>query len=102
MDEAGAEKRDVEPIAPLLRMIRTAKTREELAELMGGGRQSFFDSVFGVSIAPDDKAPDRYAVFVRQGGLGLNRDYYVTPRLAEKRAAYFAYVTQILAMIGWE
>jgi putative endopeptidase len=102
MDEARAEKLDGEPIVPLLEMIRAAETREQLAGLMEGGRQSFFGSVFGVSIAPDDKAPDRYAVFIRQGGLGLNRDYYVSPRLAEKKAAYLAYVAQILAMIGWE
>jgi putative endopeptidase len=102
MDEARADRLDGEPIAPLLERIRSAATREELAGLMGGGRQSFFGSLFGVSIAPDDKAPDRYAVFLGQGGLGLNRDYYVSPRLAEKKAAYLAYMAQILAMIGWE
>jgi putative endopeptidase len=102
MDEARAEALDAEPIAPLLQMIRAVTTREDLAELMGGGRQSFLGSVFGLLITPDDKAPDRYAVFVRQGGLGLNREYYITPRLAEKKAAYLAYVAQMLAMIGWE
>jgi putative endopeptidase len=102
MDETRAEALDAEPIARLLGMIRAATTREGLAELMGSGRQSFVSSVFGVSIGPDDKAPDRYAVFIRQGGLGLNREYYVTSRLAEKKAAYLAYVTQMLAMIGWE
>ena len=102
MDEAGAEARDAEPIAPLLRMIRAAATREQLAGTMGGGRQSFFSSIFGLGIGPDDKAPDRYSVSVRQGGLGLNRDYYLTPRLAEKKAAYHAYMAQMLAMIGWE
>jgi hypothetical protein len=82
-------------------MIRAATTREDLAELMGGGRQSFLSSMFGLSIGPDDKAPDRYAVFVRQGGLGLNREYYIMPRLAEKKTAYLAYMTQMLGMIGW-
>ena len=67
MDEARAEKLDVEPIAPLLGMIRAAETREQLADLMGGG--PFFGRVFGISIAPDDKAPDRYAVFVRKAAL---------------------------------
>jgi len=100
MDQARVDRLDAEPIAPLLEVIRRAETREALAALMGGGRQSFFGSLFGLSIAPDDKAPDRYAVFVGQGGLGLNRDYYVSPRLAEKKAAYLAYMGQILAMIG--
>jgi putative endopeptidase len=102
MDEARAEALDVEPIAPLLQMTRAAATREDVAGLMGTGRRSFFSSVFGLGIDADDKAPDKYAVSVRQGGLGLNRDYYITPRLAEKKAAYFAYITQLLTMIGWE
>jgi putative endopeptidase len=102
MDEARAETLDAEPIAPLLRMVRAAASREELVGLMGGSRQSFFSSIFGLGIGPDDKAPDRYVVSIRQGGLGLNRDYYVTPRLAEKKAAYLAYIAQLLAMIGWD
>src|SRR6266851_1003615 len=102
MDEARAEALDVEPIAALLQMIHVAATREEIAGLMGTGRRSFFSSVFGLGIGADDKEPDKYAVSVRQGGLGLNRDYYITPRLAEKKAAYLGYVTQLLAMIGWE
>jgi putative endopeptidase len=102
MNEGHAEALDAEPIAPHLQMIRVAASREELVELMGTGRRSFFSSIFGIGIGPDDKAPDRYAVSIRQGGLGLNRDYYVTPRLAEKKAAYLAYIAQLLAMIGWE
>jgi putative endopeptidase len=102
MDDARAEALDAAPIAPLLDKIRAAATREDVADLMGTGRQSFFSSIFGVGIGADDKAPDKYAVSVRQGGLGLNRDYFITPRLAEKKAAYLAYMKQLLAMIGWE
>src|SRR5262252_9294518 len=97
MDEARAEALDAEPIAPLLQMVRAAASREELVELMGIGRRSLFSSIFGVGIGPDDKAPDRYAVSIGQGGLGLNRDYYVTPRLADKKAAYLAYIGELLA-----
>jgi putative endopeptidase len=102
MDEARAEALDAKPIAPLVEMIRAAATREEIADLMGAGRRSFFSSVFGLGIGADDKAPDKYVVSIRQGGLGLNRDYYITPRLADKKAAYLAYMAQLLAMIGWE
>ncbi len=100
MDETRAEALDAEPIAPLLAMIRGSATHEQLADLMG--RRSFFFSIFGLGIGPDDKAPDRYAVSIRQGGLGLNRDYYVTERLADKKAAYLAYIGELLAMIGWQ
>jgi putative endopeptidase len=102
MDEARAEALDVQPIAPLIATIQSASTREELVDLMGASCRSFFDSVFHLEIGPDDEAPDRYAVSVGQGGLGLDRDYYITPRLAEKRSAYLAYMTHLLEMIGWE
>jgi putative endopeptidase len=102
MDEARAETLDGGPIAPLLQRIRIADTRQEAAGLMGTGRQSFFSSVFGLGISPDDKATDRYAVSVRQGGLGLNREYYLSPQLAAKKSAYLAYVAELLALIGWD
>jgi putative endopeptidase len=102
MDEARAEALDVEPIAPLLKMLRAAPTREDLAELMGTSSQSFFNSVFSLSIDPDDRAPGKYVVSISQGDLGLDHDYYVRPQLADRRAAYLAYVTQMLTMIGWE
>jgi putative endopeptidase len=41
-------------------------------------------------------------VSISQGGLGLNRDYYLLPQLAEKKAAYLAYMSQLLGMIGWD
>jgi putative endopeptidase len=102
MNEDRAEAFDVAPIAPLIDMIRTAATREELADLMGAANRSFFGSVFDLAIGPDDHAPDRYVVSISQAGLGLNRDYYLTAQLAEKKAAYLAYMTQMLGMIGWE
>jgi putative endopeptidase len=102
MNEARAETLDGAPIAPFLEKIRSAATYEQFAELMGSGSRSFFSSVFNVRIRSDDKAPEKYAVSVSQGGLGLNREYYLTPQLADKKAAYLAYVRQVLEMIGWE
>jgi putative endopeptidase len=102
MNESRAEALDTAPIAPQIERLRRAATYEEFAELMGNGSRSFFNSVFGVRIRPDDKAPHKYAVSIGQGGLGLNRDYYLLSQLAEKKAAYLAYAKQILEMIGWE
>jgi putative endopeptidase len=101
MNEHRAEELDGRPVAPFIRMIRAAATREELVDLMGAANGSFFGSVFNLQISPDDRAPDRYVVSIRQGGLGLNRDYYIKRTLAKKKAAYLHYITQILEMIGW-
>ena len=100
MDEARAEALDANPIAPLIQTLRAADTRADLAELMA---KPFFSSLFSLSIDIDAKAPDKYAVVIGQGGLGLpNRDYYLTAQFAEKRAAYLAYIAQTLSLVGWE
>ena len=102
MNEAQAEALDAKPIEHLLQTVKNVTTREQLIDLMGIGGRSFYSSIFNVRIRPDDKAPDRYSVFIGQGGLGLNRDYYLTPQLTDKKASYLAYMTQLLGMIGWE
>src|SRR5258708_27896402 len=102
MDEVHAEDLDVQPIAALIAMIRSTSARAELVDLMGAGCRSFFDSVFSLEIGLHDHAPGRYGVSISQGGLGLNRDYYVAPSLAKEKAAYLTYVTQLLGMINWE
>jgi len=100
MDEARAEALDANPIAPLIQTLRVADTRADLAELMA---KTFFGSIFELSIGIDAKAPDKYAVVIRQGGLGLpDRDYYLTAQFSGKRAAYLAYIAQALSLIGWE
>ncbi len=100
MDEARAEALDANPIAPLIRTLRAADTRPDLAELMA---KKLFGSIFDLSIGIDAKAPDKYAVVIGQGGLGLpDRDYYLTAQFSEKRAAYRAYIAQALSLIGWE
>jgi putative endopeptidase len=103
MDEARIEALDAQPIAPFLQMVRNARTRDDLADLMGASVRTFFGSLFGFGIVVDSKAPDQYVVAISQGGLGLpNRDYYLTPQFADKKAAYLAYMAQMLGLIGWE
>jgi putative endopeptidase len=102
MDEARAEALDVQPIAAPIAMIRSASTRAELVDLMGAGCRSFFNSVFSLEIGLHDSAPGKYGVSISQGGLGLNRDYYVAPSLAQEKTAYLTYMKQLLGMIDWE
>jgi len=102
MDEARAETLDVQPIGRLIQLIRGMGNRGELADLMGADNYSFFSSVFSIDIGPDDKEPDRYIVSIGQGGLGLNREYYLAPEFVDHKAAYLSYITQLLSMIDWE
>jgi len=103
MDEALAEKLDARPLAPELAQIRAVKTKDQFTALMGKSNTTGFTSIFPVGISIDAKAPTRYAVMTLNGGLGLpDRDYYLQPGFAAKKAKYEAYVAQLLTMIGWE
>jgi putative endopeptidase len=101
MDEARVEQLDALPLAPELAAIRALRTKSDVAALMG--RPGLQPSIFGVSIDPDDRAPGRYAVKIKIGGMGLpDRDYYLTDQLADRKAKYQAYVALLLGMIGWD
>jgi putative endopeptidase len=102
MDEAAVEALDAKPLAADLARIRKAKTLPALARLMGESNAGFGGSFFGVYIGSDAKDPNVNVVNMTQAGLGLpNRDYYLDAKFAAKKAAYRAYVAQILTMAGW-
>ena len=103
MNEAMAEKLDAKPIAPELAQIRAVKTKDEFTSLMGKENVSGFSTILPVGISIDAKSPTKYAVVAATGGMGLpDRDYYLQPSFAEKKAKYLAYVQQMLTMAGWE
>jgi putative endopeptidase len=103
MNEALAEKLDAKPIQPELDGVRKVKTKDEFTALMGQSNISGYSSILGVTIQTDAKSPQRYAVYASTSGLSLpDRDYYLDPKFADKKAKYLAYVEQMLTMAGWE
>jgi putative endopeptidase len=104
MDEARIETLGAKPLNPTLAAIRGASSREALAELMGESQGGgFVRGPFGLFIETDAKAPDHYIVGLGQGGLSLpDRDYYLSDKFTAKKAAYQAYVAQMLGLIGWD
>jgi putative endopeptidase len=102
MDEARVEMLGAEPIASELTAIREAQGRDDIAELMGRNTSDFFATIFTLGTDVDLKDVKRYALYATQGGLGLpDRDYYLQPSFAKQKAAYQAYVAQVLELIGW-
>ena len=102
MDQKRANALGAAPIAPDLAAIKAVETKTEMAALMGKAPMSFQSAIFDLDIDVDQKAPDKYAVLVSQGGLGLpNRDYYLQPSFAAKKAAYQAYIVQMLTLAHW-
>jgi putative endopeptidase len=102
MDEARVEKLGAEPIAAELTAIRGASGRDDIAELMGRNSSDFFATIFTLGTDVDLKDVKHYALYATQGGLGLpDRDYYLQPSFAKQKAAYQAYVAQLLELVGW-
>jgi putative endopeptidase len=103
MDEARVESLGARPLQPLLQRIRAARTREQLAELMGRAPSGVGASFFGMGVNDDARDPEHYALNVRQAGLGLpDRDFYLEERFAPQKARYQQYVAQMLGLAGWE
>jgi len=102
MDEARVEMLGAEPIAAELKAIRAASGRDDIAELMGRNNSEFFATIFTLGTDVDLKDVTHYALYATQGGLGLpDRDYYLQSSFAKQKAAYQAYVAQLLELIGW-
>jgi putative endopeptidase len=102
MDAPRIEALGAKAIAAQLDAVRNAKTRDDLAGLMGRTNVDFEGSLFNTYIDVDLKDPKHYAVYLGQAGLGLpDRDYYLKPEFASQKAAYQAYVAKLLALAGW-
>jgi putative endopeptidase len=101
-DEAAVNARGAKPLEGDLAAIRAAKSRADLARLMGASIHSFGGSFFSAAIYDDAKNPQAYTVYLGQAGLGLpDRDYYLQPNFAPQKAAYEAYVAKVLTLVNW-
>ncbi|MBX3482620.1 M13-type metalloendopeptidase [Phenylobacterium sp.] len=102
MDEARVEALGATPLAPDLARIRAARSRDEIARLMGATAKGFGRSFFDPQVYDDSKDPLRYAVYLSQGGVTLpDRDYYLDDRFKPQREAYEAYIAKMLKLGGW-
>jgi putative endopeptidase len=100
MDAAAIEARGTEPLKPYLADINAVTDKAGLLKLFA--RTEFFGPL-GIGITPDPANPNRYVAGALQAGLGMpNRDYYLKEdaKFVGFRAAYKAYVTQMLTLAG--
>jgi putative endopeptidase len=103
MDENRIQAVGKAAIAAEIKAIGDAADRTTLAHLMGKSTTDFYGSIFSINEDADLKNINRYAIYVGQAGLGLpDRDYYLKPGFATQKAAYQAYVVQLLSLLGWK
>lgn len=102
MDEPRVEQLGPKAIELELNDLKSAKTRDDFAALMGRTMTDFEFSLFTPVIDVDLKDPTKYAFYFTQAGIGLpDRDYYLKPDFAAQKAAYQNYVTTVLKLLNW-
>ena len=103
MDQPSIDARGLAPIAPDLDAIAAAKTKSDLARVLGTLRPSGVGGPFTFSVGPDLRDSSRTLVTVDQGGTTLpDRDYYLKDdaKNTETRAAYVDYATSLFVLAG--
>ncbi|ADW71420.1 M13 family metallopeptidase [Granulicella tundricola] len=100
MDDSSIEQAGAHPLQSDLQLVRKVGNRADVARLMK--RHGFEASLFDLEIEKDEKHPDRYAVHLGQGDLGLpNRDLYLDAQFTDKKRLYKAYVAEMLRLAKW-
>jgi putative endopeptidase len=107
MDAAAIEARGLAPLTGDLAAIAAIADRKALSAWLGrtlypdDGTNSATEGVFGVWIHQGFHDPNRYVPHLMQGGLGLrDRDDYLAPAGAERRALYQAHIAAMLQLAG--
>jgi putative endopeptidase len=101
MDAAAIEAKGIAPIKPYLDRLAAVQSRADLVKLWG---TRDYEMPVGIGITIDPQNPNRYIAGVAQAGIGLpNRDYYLKEdgKFPAFRAAYKAYIAQILTLSGF-
>ena len=101
LDEARVQELGAAPIAGLLAEAAAVTSIDSLLATLGKlerGGSSGFVQVF---VDNDPGQPDRYLVFMEQGGLGLpDESYYREEKSAAIRAKYVEYVERMFTLAG--
>ncbi len=103
LDEARVEQLGAQPIAAAIAESEAIDSIESLLTTLGRlerGGSSGFVQVF---VDNDPGQPERYLVFLEQGGIGLpDESYYREEKFAEIRAKYVEYLEKMLTLAGLE
>ena len=101
MDDARIEALGAAPLAPLLAEVDSIDSVDALLSTLGRLERRGVAGVVQLFVDNDPGDPERYLVFVEQGGLGLpDESYYRDDAHVETRTAYRGHVERMLALAG--
>jgi putative endopeptidase len=103
LDEARVEELGATPLAPLLSEVDRIGSIDDFLATLGRLERQGSNGFFQLFVDNDPGNPERYLVFLEQGGLGLpDESYYREDKFAEIRTSYKAFVETMLALGGVE
>ena len=101
MDDERIEALGAAPLAPLLSEVDAIDDVDALLSTLGSLERRGVPGFVQLFVDNDPGDPERYLIFVEQGGLGLpDEAYYREEKHAETLAAYRAHVERMLSLAG--
>ena len=101
MDVERIDALGAEPIAADIERALAVTTIEEFVELVAELERGGLGGFFGMGVDNDPGDPNRYIVFVMQGGIGLpDESYYREDQFSEVREKYRAHIERMLTLTG--
>ena len=103
MDTATIERLGTTPLDGELAAIDAIEDVAELLTLLGTTSRRGLGSLVHGGVDADPGAPEAYALFIGQGGIGLpDEEYYRLEQYAAIRTAYVDHVERMFALAGLE
>jgi len=103
MDDAAVEERGATPLLPLLAEVAGIESITGFLETLGRLERGGTSGLLQAFVDNDPGNPERYLVFLEQGGLGLpDESYYTDEKFAEVRTAYVAFVETMFTLVGFD
>ncbi len=101
MDESAINALGSTPVASRLAAVAAVSSMPEWGTLVGSLTREGLAGVVSLFVDTDPGDPDRYRVFLEQGGLSLpDESYYREERFAAVREAFATHVARVLALAG--
>ncbi|SDB80701.1 endothelin-converting enzyme Metallo peptidase. MEROPS family M13 [Raineyella antarctica] len=103
MDTETIERLGAAPLGSELAAVEAVEDVAGLVSLLGANARGGLGSLLYGGVDADPGAPEQYALFISQGGLGLpDEEYYRLEQYADIRAAYVAHMERMFALAGLE
>eukprot|EP01031_Cornospumella_fuschlensis_P049374 gene49374-60440_t len=101
LDEERVNALGAAPLVPLLAEVDAISTITDFLEVLGSLERRGTSGFIQAFVDNDPGNPERYLVFLEQGGIGLpDESYFREEKFAEIRVAYEAFLERMLTLAG--